>query len=244
MSANKRYLIVVGIVFVGLFIASPIIITFTRLSGIKLTNLTNAGVLIQSKDLRIYIDPFYSSTGYEEPADILCITHPHTDHYIPSTISQLQNEGTINIFPEVMVEAIATFDGIGLSPEEKVEINDRISLTAFYLYSYEPLHPLEANWTSFIIDIDGFVFFISGDSALIPEYEQLTGLIDVAILNYVPNLLMNTTEIVDAINIIEPRYVMLNHSPDPQEYTEFYNEFGSFFNAIFLNLGADESYRF
>lgn len=243
MSASRKFLLVIGIVFVGFFVATPVFMTIFELSRTKLTLLSNAGVMIESKGFRLYADPFYLSSGYELPADVVCITHPHNDHYIPQSVTSLQKEGTINIFPETMTDAITLFDGVGLSPGDQIVVSDEITITAHYLYTDEFFHPPENNWTSYIIDIDGFVFFIAGDSDNIPEYQQLTGLIDVAIFNYVPGTLMIDEEVVDAINTIDPQYVMLAHATIG-ETTDFYDEYGSQFDATFLNLDHYTSHRF
>lgn len=244
MSINKKYLLVMGIVFCSLIVASPVFTIISEFTGIKLTLLSNEGVIIESKGVRIYVDPFFVPSQYDsKPADVVCVTHPHTDHYIIPVINEIQQECTINIFPETMSDAIALFDGIGIVSGEKIIISNRITITAFYMYSDEPLHPQESNWTNYLIDINGFVFFHAGDSTNITEYQQLSGLVDVAMLPLVPNFLMTNIEIVDAINTIQPRYVLLFHDT-LQGYNDFYNAYGSLFEATFLNLDHYTSHRF
>jgi len=248
MGISKKFSLVIGIVFGSLMIASPLLMLLNKSpevdSGIKLTLLSNAGVRIESEGVNIYVDPFYIAHTYEfDPADVLCITHPHTDHYVAQSVTALQKEGTINIFPESMTDEISLFNATGVVPEEEIIISDEITISTYYMYTNEALHARENNWTSYLIDISGMVFFFGGDSDNITEYQQLSGLVDVAVLNYVPNFLMNNLETVNAINTIQPQYVMLVHATFP-EYNDFNATYGHLFNATFISLDSYTSYQF
>ncbi|NHJ14401.1 MAG: MBL fold metallo-hydrolase [Candidatus Thorarchaeota archaeon] len=185
---------------------------------VNVTLLYNAGVMIEALGIRIYIDPISLNDSFMEshPADIICITHPHGDHYDAYTIHMLQIETTVNIFPENMTTEISTHDGIGLNPCDSVQVGS-VNITAYYMYTtapegYEPSHPKEANWTSYIIDLDGFVIFHAGDSKCIDEYHALTGLIDLAFLPLGPGCqTMTNDEVVDAIQIIQPAFFIPIH---------------------------------
>jgi L-ascorbate metabolism protein UlaG (beta-lactamase superfamily) len=186
--------------------------------GVKLTLLTNAGVMIEARGMRIYIDPIELPSEYgDSPADAVLITHEHGDHYQQSTIRMLQKEGTVNVFPEIMEDEIARHDGTGVVPGDEVTVGS-ITVTAFSMYTFSPTgtdpatHPAESNYTGYIVDIDGFTIFHAGDSKNIPEYEELTGTIDVALLPLGPGCqTMADFEVVDAIRVIEPGHFVPIH---------------------------------
>jgi L-ascorbate metabolism protein UlaG (beta-lactamase superfamily) len=186
--------------------------------GVVLTLLTNAGIMIEAKGMRIYIDPIDLPSEYgDSPADAILITHDHGDHYQLLTIRMLQKEGTVNVFPEIMEDEIEFHDGTGVVPGDELSIGS-IAVTAYYMYTYSPTgtdpatHPAESNYTSYIVDIDGFTIFHAGDSKNIPEYEELTGTIDVALLPLGPGCqTMADTEVVDAIRVIEPGHFVPIH---------------------------------
>jgi L-ascorbate metabolism protein UlaG (beta-lactamase superfamily) len=190
---------------------------------VKLTILYNAGVMIEADGMRIYIDPINLPSSYSDlPADAVLITHPHEDHYNSTIIDMLQKEGTVNIMPSNMTAEVAAHDAIGVVPGDSVLVGD-INITAFYMYTYlppgyedlTPSHPKEANWTSYIIDINGFTIFHAGDSKNITEYNQLTGKIDVALLPLGPGCQsMAGVEVVDAIAKLQPRYFLPIHTTD------------------------------
>ncbi len=250
MGNNNKFLLIIGIVVGGLMIAAPVSTTIYELTGIRLTLLENAGVMIESKGFRIYVDPILLGSEFDDkPADVVCVTHPHEDHYMILDVNQVQQDSTINIFPENMTDAITAFDGLGVNPGEVVEINERVTITAFFMYTfpvgeYPASHPAEANWTSYIINIDGFTFFHAGDSKDIPEYAQLEGLINVAMLPLGPGCqTMTDMEVVDVINTIDPEYVVPLHFEPPRN-DEWFVTYGNFFTATYVNLDHGTSYRF
>ena len=186
--------------------------------GVNVTLLSNAGVMIEADDTRIYIDPIDLPNEYrDKPADAILITHDHGDHYQYATIYMLQKEGTVNVFPAIMDTEIARHDGIGVVPEDEVELGD-IKITAYYMYTYSSVpgatatHPEESQFTSYIVDIDGFTIFHAGDSKNLDEYEDLTGTINVAMLPLGPGCqTMYETEVVNVLQVIEPDYFIPIH---------------------------------
>jgi L-ascorbate metabolism protein UlaG (beta-lactamase superfamily) len=224
--ANKTRVIaliaILGVAAVG----SAVLVTQFLPSGlsggtIKLTLLENAGIMIEADGLRIYIDPIELPSNYSTlPADAVLITHPHSDHYNSTIIDMLQKEGTVNIMPANMSTEVALHNAVGVVPGDTVMVGD-INITAFYMYTYmppgyediTPSHPKEANWTSYIIDINGFTIFHAGDSKNITEYNQLAGKIDVALLPLGPGCQsMAGFEVVDAINKLQPQYFIPIHA--------------------------------
>jgi L-ascorbate metabolism protein UlaG (beta-lactamase superfamily) len=185
--------------------------------SIELTLLENAGVMIEAGGMRIYIDPVDLPSEYgDSPADAILITHEHGDHYQRSIIDMLQKEGTMNVFPEIMEDEIERHDGTGVVPGDEVTVGS-ITVTAFHMYTFSvtgsaATHPAESDYAGYIVDIDGFTIFHAGDSKNIPEYEDLSGTIDVAMLPLGPGCqTMADVEVVDAILVIEPGYFVPIH---------------------------------
>lgn len=220
LSKISKLFIGIGIVVVlsGAVVPAIVIPLHNRTDSITVTLLENAGVLIEVDDTRIYIDPInLLLTDYADlAADAILITHPHGDHYDPATINALQKDGTLNVFPSNMSSEIALHDGFGVSPEDHFTVGD-ISITAFYMYTFpvDPFpasHPQEANWTSYIVDIDGFTLFHAGDSKSLDEYAALAGTIDVALLPLGPGCqTMADYEIIDALGTLEAKYFIPIH---------------------------------
>ena len=73
--------VIVGAIIVSTPILLMMIPTQEPPTEIKVTLLLNEGVMIEAKGLRIYIDPLYLPSNYTDlPADVILVTHAHTDH--------------------------------------------------------------------------------------------------------------------------------------------------------------------
>ncbi len=224
-SANKAQVIaLIAILGVAAFGSIILMVQFlpTDSTGgtIKLTLLENAGVMIEADGLRIYIDPIELPSNYSElPADAVLITHPHGDHYNSTIIDMLLKAGTKIIMPSNMSAEVTAYGAVGVVPGESVLVGT-INITAFYMYTtapegFDPSHPRDANWTSYIIDINGFTIFHAGDSKNITEYTQLAGTIDVALLPLGPGCQsMTGMEVVDAIAKLQAGYFIPIHASD------------------------------
>ncbi len=203
-------------------IATPTtLILLNKNKDVTVNLLYNAGVMIEANGLRIYIDPIDLAYSYNElPADAVLITHDHGDHFQESTIDRIATDETIIAMPEI-VAVTTTLEGvISVAPEDSFLIGS-INVTCFYMYTFAPLgyessHPIESNYVSYLIDIDGFVLFHSGDSSNIPEYSQLQNKVDVAFLPLGPGCqTMTGIDVVYAIDMIKPTYfIPIHYAPD------------------------------
>lgn len=236
---------VVALVAVGApVVAITLINQTTANNNVGFTFLDNAGVMIETRGVRIYVDPINLPSEYaSRPADAILITHPHEDHYQPGTINMLQKEGTVNVFPANMTTAISLYAGVAVHPRDQVQVG-HVQITAFYM-STPTSHPPEAEWTSYIIDISGFTIFHAGDSKELPQYAELTGTIDVALLPLGPGCQsMTDMEVVNAVDTLQPHYFV------PIHYTIganqlFITNYGALLtDCTILDLAYFESYAF
>lgn len=226
MFGSKRSIIVLGIIIVAVVISASFLLLKPPYeeppTEIRVNLLSNVGVMIEVDDIRIYIDPLYIPENYSKlPADVILITHDHTDHYSPSDIEDIITNDTLFICPANMTHAIERFNGTGVNPGDSFMVGD-INITAFHLYlddypsGLPSAHPRSANWTSFLIEIDGFTIFHAGDAKYMPEFEELAGIIDLAFfpIYFDPGygaINESLLPIVDAINMIQPRIVIPTH---------------------------------
>ena len=220
--------------------------TIVNLNSIQFQLLDIAGIKIEAYGIRIYVDPYNLPESFRTlTADIILITHPHFDHYQNTSMDLLQKEGTVNIFPEYMADAITLYDGVSVNPGDELEFGP-IHITAFFAYYPADgptltTHAKEYNWTSYIIDVNGFTFFHSGDSQNIDEYSQLTGIIDAALL------CIDCTDgngIIEALNVIHPRYFVPIHYSGLSKQNFFTYYAASITNCIIVNLEYYQPYAF
>ena len=217
LSKNAKIIIAVAVI-ASVAIAVPVIgFSMMNTNSVHFTLLENAGVMIEANGFRIYVDPISLPQSYANlQADLVLVTHPHGDHYESASINLIQKQSTVNVFPASMTTEIATHDAQGVRPRDELQIGS-VQITAFFMYTFdvgggEASHPRESNWTSYIIEIGGVTFFHAGDSKNIPEYGELQGLIDVALLPLGPGCqTMYNQEVVDALEVIQPRYFVPIH---------------------------------
>ena len=234
LSKNAIILIVVAssVVAATAVVVPTTVVVVNNNNTINFTLLNNAGVMIEAKGLRIYIDPYnLPSNQSDYPADAVLITHDHGDHCSSVALNLIDKEDTQFFFPEIITSYISWFDGTGVKPGDTFNIGP-ITVTCYEMYTFAPegsypSHPPESNYTSYLIDIDGFTFFHAGDSGNIPEYTQLTDLVDVALLPLGPGCqTMVDMQVVDAIDVINPTYFTPIHFAEGADIS-FINDFGT-----------------
>ncbi len=250
MKQNIKTIVIIGILVIATGTAITVSLMDTE-DIITINLLNNAGVMIEADDTRIYIDPYGLPADYSEfPADAILITHDHGDHYDPSSIDIIKSDETEFYFPQIMRNQITEYSAIAVVPEDTFSIND-FNIRCFYMYTipvpgYGSSHPVENNYTSYIIEYNDFSIFHSGDSSNIDEYEQIAGEIDLVLLPLGPGCqTMTGLDVVAAIQQIEPSYFIPIHFSDEQKdiFIEDYKANVESCDCTFLDLDYFESFE-
>ncbi|MHA2247107.1 MAG: MBL fold metallo-hydrolase [Candidatus Hodarchaeales archaeon] len=251
---HLKKIAIIGIIAIssGVVIITAVVLNNST-AGISVTLLNNAGVMIEAEDTRIYIDPYDLPSRYSNyPADAVLITHEHGDHYEPASIDIIKTDDTNFYFPAMMSSEALIYEANSVMPEDTFTINN-ISVRCFYMHTitpgpqWESSHPLSNNYTSYIIDINGFTIFHAGDSSNIDEYEQLTGDIDVAILPLGPGCqTMTEGDVVSALETLAPSYFIPIHFTDDgkESFIDLYRDSVEDLGCQFIDLDYYDSYKF
>lgn len=190
--------------------------------SIKLHYIDHAAIMIETEAMRIYIDPYNLNESFaEKPADIIFITHDHSDHYDQTSIDYIYTTETEIFCPDSCEGVKSSYNAVGLVPGNSGTILD-CEYQAFYMYNLEGLnHPQSAKWCSYILTIDNYTIFHGGDSDNIPEYSQIANLIDIA---YLPiggrTYTMDFEAAIDAIGVINPKMMIPIHHWN-RDYSQF-----------------------
>jgi L-ascorbate metabolism protein UlaG (beta-lactamase superfamily) len=124
----------------------------------------------------IYFDPI-SLGGNLPPADLILITHAHTDHWSVADIRKVIGPNTTLIISPNMSTAYETNKAeIGipatvLAEGQTIEVKG-ISIQA--VPAYNAGHPREAGGVGYIVSIDGERLYMSGGTDSYPEMAQYT----------------------------------------------------------------------
>ena len=186
--------------------------------------LGHASVKIKtSNGTVIYIDPAFGD-DYSEPADIVLITHLHSDHY------QLSRISTDKKYKLIMPEQ-ALIAGV----YQKLDIQ---GIKVESVPAYNENH-LKADTVGYILEFDGIKLYHAGDTSKIKEMADLaTKNITYALLPMEGVYNMGPEEATECAKIINAKnYIPIHTSPDGTFNQAIVDKF-NVTNKIVLKPGA------
>lgn len=161
--------------------------------------------------LTIYIDP-WGLRAKEEPADVVFITHAHSDHFEPEDIAKIRKSTTQFVAPRDVAEKL---EGKvkAIKPGESAEVAG-IKFETVPAYSTVEhrlqTHPKSNNWVGYILSLDGHRYWFSGDGDPNPDIEKVKT--DVALICVGGDpYVMNASEAAGVVKKIRPQLAVPNH---------------------------------
>jgi len=183
--------------------------------------LGHASFQIDVEGKIIYIDPY--SGKYSEKANLILVTHSHSDHCSVAKIKSIRGADTVVFAPEDCVKKIkGSVKTLKVGEEENV---DGIKIRAVDAYNVKrfrspgnPFHP-KGFGVGYLITVLGKTVYHAGDTDFIPEMKRL-GHVDVALLPSGGTYTMDNSEAADAALAINPLAVIPMHRWDtkPDEF--------------------------
>lgn len=179
-------------------------ITFSSKVG-TMTWLGHASVKIETNDgIVIYIDP-YAGTDYSTPADLIIVTHGHSDHNQVNKVTK--KDGCL-----IYSAPSGNVGGTIIRPGDSVEAFG-ISITAVYAYND---HHTKGECMGVVLDINGLKLYHSGDTSKIAEMAELTALnLDYALVCIDGVYNMGPEEAMEALQVIQPKKAIPIHVAPP-----------------------------
>ena len=171
--------------------------------------LGHAAFLIEDT-VNIYIDPFDLPDGLPA-ADIVLITHEHSDHFSPEDLAKILKPTSILVstgevlkrLPKTVKHSKSTAPGDTISVEG-------VSIEAVPAYNIgKDYHPKKKGYLGFIITHDGRRIYHAGDTDLIPEMKHINA--DIAMLPVGGKFTMDAEEAAEAANLIKPKVAIPMH---------------------------------
>ena len=176
----------------------------------RITVNTQSSIRIEAEKI-IYFDPFKISAAAND-ADVIFITHEHSDHFSPEDIRKVQKSDTIFVIPQSMEETLKKAgysDLIPLSPGETASVLN-IPVEAVPAYNnIKPFHMKKNGWLGYIITIEGQRIYVAGDTDVTPEAKAV--LCDIAIIPIGGTFTMNHSKAAAYINELHPKTVIPTH---------------------------------
>lgn len=197
---------------------------------LEITSLGHASFKLRINDQVIYLDPYGGEeSDYDEPANIILISHKHRDHSDPDKITLIRDTNTVILTASDNVENISG-NVEALDPGQKKELQE---ITVYGVPGYNthrfrspgtPFHPKEIQ-TAFIIEALNKRLYFAGDTDFIDEMKELEN-IDIAFLPIGGTYTMDPKEALEVVLAIKPKIVLPMHwrSEDPEQFKKAVEE--------------------
>ncbi len=196
-----------------------------KVGDIELSWMGHDGFLI-SNGKRIAIDP-YNVSDKAEKADVILITHDHSDHCSVKDIQKLSKVGTIVVGIAHIQSSVMKVEGVQVQP---IEVGDEVSfddvvieaVPAYNLNKYRDaekksvFHPKSEGYVGYVIKIGKVIIYHAGDTDVIPEMHKLTGYgkqgnVFVALLPVSGKYVMDVDEAFECAKMLNPSLVVPMH---------------------------------
>lgn len=127
----------------------------------------------QGEGLVLYVDPW--GVTDDVPADVILITHAHSDHLQPEEIERLRMPSTKLVAPREIAAGLSG-DVTAVAPGESLEIGGlTIATVPAYNIVEERLemHPRANGWVGYVVRYGARTYYHAGDTDALPELEGL-----------------------------------------------------------------------
>jgi L-ascorbate metabolism protein UlaG (beta-lactamase superfamily) len=153
----------------------------TSAGDLQITFLGHGSLAFAFSGMRFYIDPFSKVADYVNlpKADIVLITHEHSDHLDPAALAQVKKADTAIILTEACASKVT--GGIVMHNGDERTLKG-LHITAVPAYNVlhkrengQPFHPKGAG-NGYILEFGDRRVYVAGDTEDTPEMMNLKGI--------------------------------------------------------------------
>lgn len=148
-----------------------------RVGCVELEFLGHAGFLITVGRARIVIDPYHVSDSIPK-ADVILITHGHSDHCSIKDIQKIARAGTVVLCPVDCQSTLMKVKDVELHTVEQGDVLAFNGFTVECVPAYTLTHKRHAQqegWLGYVVKQGSTVLYFAGDTDVIPEMRRLSG---------------------------------------------------------------------
>ena len=203
-------------------------VSSTNLLGDILTT-TNGDVTIQPKFHATFVMSWNGKMIYNDPdnttsyvglpkADLILLSHTHSDHLDVSTLNAVTNVNAVIIASQTVfnslpipLRALTIVLGYGAS-------TNVMGLNVQAVHSYDSANHTLGTGNGYVVTIGGKRIYVSGDTTDVPEIRALPN-IDVAFLCMNPTFTMSINQATNVIRSMRPKVVYPYHYQDSGQTT-------------------------
>ena len=182
--------------------------------GIKVHWLGHDSFVLQGSRTLV-LDPYKAKGMYK--ADILLISHEHSDHLSPEDIRRFSDANTPIVAPRICESPLGQFtqEKKFVEPGSKLELKcvKIEAVPAYNLNKYRSpgvvFHPRADGKVGYIVTLDGVRFYHAGDSDATPEMKALD--VDVAFLPVSGTYVKTAEEAAEAAKTMKVKVAVPMH---------------------------------
>jgi len=177
----------------------------------------HASLVMNWNGLMIYCDPADPATftGLAK-ADMLLVTHSHSDHFSTAMIDSVRTTNTVLIVPQDVYNQLTAVQKPLARVMRYGDVTNVLGITIQAVPAYNtgssPFHPFNFG-NGYVVTLGGKRIYLSGDTSYIPEMKQLTD-IDVAYLCMNQPYTMTVSDATNAVTDFLPKVVYPYHYRD------------------------------
>lgn len=184
---------------------------------LKLNPVYHGSLVIEYNDEVIYVDPHGGPERYTYfgPPDLVLITHTHSDHMDPGTLTEFNLEASVVTGPQIVIEELPAdmFITYNTVTNGEKTMFGGVGIEAVPAYnppsSGKTFHPKGA-FNGYILTFGDQRVYVAGDTGLIPEMKDF-GNIDYAFVPMNEPYTMTIEQAAQAIADINPAVVYPYH---------------------------------
>jgi len=177
----------------------------------RFTWYRQSAYLWRGDGINVYIDP-WGVTG-DPPADVVFITHAHSDHFNPDDLEKVVRQGSTKLVAPHDVANELSGDVTPVAPGDSVEVAGiRVQCVPAYnvVESRIQAHPRENNWVGYVLDLGGTTYYHAGDTDHVPELESVTADVSLVPIGGEPYV-MTAPEAAELVKAQSPKLAVPMH---------------------------------
>lgn len=179
----------------------------------EIQTVGHGSLLFKYNNLIIHVDPYSSQANYSQlpDADLIFVTHGHSDHYDLAALSEIKKDSTVMVFTQA-VSNLGTYNdsAIVMKNGDSIEIKG-IPVKAVPAYNLvnTQYHAKETG-NGYVLTFGEKRVYIAGDTENIPEMDSL-GKIDIAFIPMNLPYTMSVSMAEEAALSIRPDILYIYH---------------------------------